>query len=124
MDGFWQVQLSALARQDYRHILHWSKEKFGVAQAKNYAVTLSAALQDLTAGPDIVGGKDRSTISPGVKMLHVARKGHKGSHIVLFRVASAKVAASPSPSELAASPDTRSKKVTRACPSSLSNRKV
>ena len=90
MDGFWRVQLSALAKQDYRDILQWSKEKFGVAQAKNYANTLSVALQDLTAGPDIVGVKDRSAISPGVKMLHVARKRHKGSHIVLFRVAKVK----------------------------------
>jgi plasmid stabilization system protein ParE len=35
--GYWQVQLSGLAKQDYRDILRWSAEKFGAAQAKNYA---------------------------------------------------------------------------------------
>lgn len=88
--GYWQVQLSALAKQDYRQILRWSAEKFGATQAKSYANTLSSALQDLSAGPDIIGVKDRSDISPGIKILHVARKGHKGSHIVLFRIANTK----------------------------------
>jgi toxin ParE1/3/4 len=88
VDGYWQVQLAALAKQDYRQILRWSAEKFGAAQAQHYANTLSATLQDLSAGPDIAGVKERSDISPGIKMLHVARKGRKGSHIVLFRVAS------------------------------------
>ena len=82
----WTVRLSASAEADYRDILRWTLTQFGQQQARVYADTLAAALKDLSAGPAIHGTRERSDIGPGVLTLHVARKGRKGRHFVLFRV--------------------------------------
>lgn len=63
-------------------------ENFGSAQAKVYADTLSSALKELTAGPAIIGVKERGDIGTNIWTLHAARKGRKGRHFVMFRVSS------------------------------------
>ncbi len=35
-----------------------------------------------------MGARQREDIGPGIRTLHVARKGRKGRHLVVFRVAS------------------------------------
>ncbi len=82
----WTVRLTASAAADFEAILRWTANQFGDAQARIYARTISAALNDLTAGPNIVGAKARHDILKGIGTLHVARKGRKGRHIVMFRV--------------------------------------
>jgi len=83
----WTVRLTLTAESDFRSIIAWTLEQFGVRQARVYADTLSAALVALTAGPTTVGAKKRSEIGKGLFTLPVARGGHKGRHFVLFRVA-------------------------------------
>ena len=61
-------------------------DRFGVAQSRIYAETVSAALNDLTAGPTVVGAKKRNDILKGIFTLHVARKGRKGRHFIMFRL--------------------------------------
>ena len=82
----WTVRLTAAAEADFEEILRWTVDPFGEAQARIYAETISAALNDLAAGPTIVGARERDDILKGVFTLHVARKGRKGRHFVLFRV--------------------------------------
>ena len=82
----WSVRLTAAAENDFREILRWTSTHFGEIQARIYAKTLAAALKDLTAGPTIVGAKERSEIAKGIYTLHVARSGRKGRHFVMFRV--------------------------------------
>ena len=82
----WTVRLSAAAEADFRQILRWTVERFGSAQARVYADTLSSALKALGAGPDIVGVKERPEIGSNIRTLHVARNGRKGRHFILFRV--------------------------------------
>ena len=84
----WTVRLSAAAETDYRQILRWTMENFGSAQARSYADTLSSALNALSAGPAIIGVKDRPEIGNNIRTLHVARNGRKGRHFVMFRVGS------------------------------------
>lgn len=84
----WTVRLSAAAEEDYRQILRWTAENFGLPQARIYADTLSSALKALSAGPAIVGVKERGEIGTNIWTLHVARNGHKGRHFVMFRVGS------------------------------------
>lgn len=83
----WTVRLSAAAAADYREILRWTKERFGAEQARVYAGTLSSALTDLAAGPAISGAKERPEIGASIRTLHVSRKGRKGRHFILYRVA-------------------------------------
>ena len=85
----WTVHLTAAAEADFQKILRWTADQFGEAQARIYAETISAALNDLASGPAIVGARKRADILKGVFTLHVARKGRKGRHFVMFRVARA-----------------------------------
>lgn len=84
----WVVRMSAAAEADYRQILRWTVENFGSAQARVYADTVSSALKALSAGPDIVGARERAEIAPGIRTLHVARNARKGRHFILFRTTS------------------------------------
>jgi toxin ParE1/3/4 len=79
------VRLSAAAEADFEHIVRWTSEQFGNAQATIYAETLSMAIAALTEGPAIVGAKARDDILHGLRSLHVARDGRKGRHFILFR---------------------------------------
>lgn len=80
------VRLSAAAEADYREILRWTVKNFGAAQGRIYAGTLASALRALSAGPAIIGVKERPEIGSGIRTLHVARNGRKGRHFVMFRV--------------------------------------
>lgn len=85
----WAVRLSAAAEADYRRILRWTTENFGSAQARTYADTLAPALKAVTAGPELIGVRERPEIGTGIRTLHVVRNGRKGRHFVMFRIASA-----------------------------------
>jgi len=82
----WAVRLTAAAEADFEEILRWTVAEFGEAQARTYAETLSAALNDITAGPTVLGAKKRDDILKGLFTIHVARMGRKGLHFVMFRV--------------------------------------
>jgi len=82
----WIVRLSAAADEDYRQVLRWTASNFGKAQARSYAHVVMSALKELSSGPSIVGAKERGDIGMNIWTLHVARKGRKGRHFVVFRV--------------------------------------
>ena len=81
----WVVRTGAAANGDFKSIVRWTAAKFGPAQARAYSQNIDAALQDLRAGPDIIGSKALGDFAPGVYTLHVARKGRAGRHFVVFR---------------------------------------
>jgi toxin ParE1/3/4 len=80
------VRLSSAAESDFREILRWTRDVFGGAQAATYAATVSSAVAALSGGPSIPGARPRPDVGEGLFTLHVARKGRKGRHFVLFRV--------------------------------------
>ena len=82
----WTVRLTAAADSDFQGILRWTAAHFGEAQAREYAKTLSIAIDALAAGPNAAAAKERQDIAKGLMTLHVARKGSKERHIVLFRI--------------------------------------
>lgn len=86
----WTVRIGPAANTDLKNIVRWTVAKFGSAQARSYAQTLDAALQELRGGPQVLGGKPAGDFAPGVLMLHVARQGRAGRHFVVFRVGEAK----------------------------------
>ena len=83
--GSWRVRITATAQEDYQDILQWTVDQFGLNQARTYAETVTATLEDLCAGPGVLGVKVRSEIGPNLYTLHVARKGRKGRHFVMFQ---------------------------------------
>ena len=84
----WRVRLAASAEADYRIILRWTAEHFGTQQARIYARTLEGAIEELTEGPDVPGSRERPDIGPGIRVLHVARRGRRGRHFLLYRISS------------------------------------
>ena len=81
----WMVRLSAVAQDDYKQILRWSRDNFGQMQAQVYKATLDSALKDLCEGPEIIGVKSRNDIYPNLYTLHVERKGRKGRHFICLQ---------------------------------------
>lgn len=84
----WRVRLGAAAELDFASILKWTAENFGARQARVYRDTLLRALGELEGGPDVAGSRARNEIMAGLRTLHVARRGHRGSHFLMYRVAS------------------------------------
>jgi len=83
----WRVRLGAAAEVDFANILKWTTENFGPRQARVYRDTLIQAIGELGSGPEVAGSKARDEIAPGLRTLHVARHGRRGSHFLMYRVA-------------------------------------
>jgi toxin ParE1/3/4 len=87
----WRVRLSAAAELDFANILRWTTENFGDRQCRTYRDTLLLTIGELVNGPDVTGSKVRGEIMPGVRTLHVARHGRRGSHFLVYRVAGGEI---------------------------------
>lgn len=83
----WRVRFSTAAELDFADILKWTTENFGPRQSRIYRDTLIQAIGALVEGPDAASSKAREEIMPGFRTLHVARRGRRGSHFLMYRVA-------------------------------------
>jgi toxin ParE1/3/4 len=84
----WHPRLGGEAQRDFEAILRWTVGHFGTAQARRYRATLLAAIRALAAGPDVTDSRARDDLAPGLRTLHVARRGRQGRHILLYRAVS------------------------------------
>ncbi|MEH2489565.1 type II toxin-antitoxin system RelE/ParE family toxin [Bradyrhizobium sp. AZCC 2230] len=83
----WRVRLGAAAEVDFANILKWTTENFGPRQARVYRDILVQAIGELANGPEVAGSKTRDEIAPGLRTLHIVRRGRRGSHFLMYRVA-------------------------------------
>lgn len=83
----WRVRLGGAAELDFANILKWSTENFGPRQSRIYRDTLVQAITELANGPDVAGSRARDEIMRGLHTLLVARHGRRGSHFLMYRVA-------------------------------------
>ena len=81
----WIAHLTDKAAQDIENILDWTYEQFGPLQMDAYADVINDALEALTEGPQLNDVRPRPELGEGVATLHVARKGRKGRHLLVFR---------------------------------------
>src|ERR1700687_66576 len=81
----WRVRLGAVAEVDFANILKWTAENFGARQAAIYRDTLAQAIGELAKGPDVPGSRARNEIMSGLRTLHIARRGRRGRHFLLYR---------------------------------------
>src|SRR5690242_8651437 len=86
-DQRWRVRLGAAAEVDFANILKWTTENFGARQSRVYRDTLVQAIGELADGPNVAGSKARDDIMAGLRTLHVARRGRRGSHFLMYRIA-------------------------------------
>src|SRR3979411_1098623 len=82
----WRVRLGAAAELDFANIVKWTTENFGARQSRVYQNTLVQAIGELAAGPDVASSKVRDEIMPGLRTVHVARHGRRGSYFMMYRV--------------------------------------
>lgn len=82
----WTVRLADQAAQDVEDILDWTLEQFGPMQLESYTDVINAALEALDAGPQLIDVRRRPELGDDVAILHVARRGRKGRHQLVFRV--------------------------------------
>ena len=82
----WRVRLGAAAELDFANILKWTTENFGARQSRAYQNTLVQAIGELADGPDVSGSKAQDEIMSGLRTVHVARQGRRGSHFLMYRV--------------------------------------
>lgn len=85
----WRVRLAKAAEDDFAEVVDWTARRFGERQAAAYARVLVEAIVALEAGPRQPGVTERDDIRKGILTLHVARKGRRGRHFILFRVGDA-----------------------------------
>jgi toxin ParE1/3/4 len=83
----WQVRLTDRAQADFDDIVDWTFDAFGPRQSRVYMEVIVDAVEALKDGPMLSGSFDRSDIGPGLRTLHVARAGRRGSHLLLYRAA-------------------------------------
>jgi toxin ParE1/3/4 len=83
----WRVRLGAAAEVDFANIVGWTTENFGARQSRVYRDTLVQAISELADGPDVAGSRARGEIMAGLRTLHVARHGRRGSHFLMYRAA-------------------------------------
>lgn len=80
----WRARLTAAAERDVLGIVLWTAEHFGFEQARRCRATIFAALRDLDNGPNVTGTRDRAELGRNLRSLHVARRGRRGRHVILF----------------------------------------
>jgi toxin ParE1/3/4 len=81
----WRVRPGAAAEVAFANILKWTAENFGTRQARAYRDALLQAVAELAEGPDIVGSKPRDEILRGLRTIHIARRGRRGRHLLMYR---------------------------------------
>ena len=83
----WRIRLGAAAEVDFANILKWTTENFGARQSRVYRDTLVQVMAELAGGPNVAGSRARDEIMAGLRTLHVARRGRRGSHLLMYRAA-------------------------------------
>ncbi len=83
----WHVRLSQDAETDFAEILIYTHDIFGDSQARTYQGVLADALATLSEGPTVLGSVALDDILPNLRSLHVARRGRRGRHFILYRAA-------------------------------------
>jgi toxin ParE1/3/4 len=83
----WRVRLGAAAEVDFANILKWTTQNFGARQSRVYRNALVQAIGELADGPDAIGSKARNEIMAGLRTLHIARRGRRGNHFLMYRAA-------------------------------------
>lgn len=82
----WTIRLTDRAALDVEDILDWTFVQFGPLLLDSYTGVINDALEALSEGPQLIDMRSRSELGDGVAILHVARQGRKGRHLLVFRV--------------------------------------
>jgi toxin ParE1/3/4 len=74
------------ASRDIIDVLAYTKERWGVAQAREYRKLLKEAIEAIARDPG--RGKPREDVRPGIRAFHIAQRGRPARHILFYRFGS------------------------------------
>jgi toxin ParE1/3/4 len=72
------------AKQDILDVIKYTKDRWGAAQAREYAALIEDALIAIASDPE--RGKSRADLRPGMFAFHISQRGRSARHILFYRV--------------------------------------
>jgi toxin ParE1/3/4 len=84
-----RVIRSARASRDIVEVLAYTKERWGIIQAREYRKLVKDAIEAIAKDPG--RGKPRDDVRPGIRAFHIAQRGRPGRHILFYRLGSSTV---------------------------------
>src|ERR1017187_6571379 len=79
-----RVIRSPRAKRDIVEVLEYTKERWGMAQAREYGELIREALVAIAEDPK--RGKSRGDVRPGVFGYHIKQRGRPARHIIFYRI--------------------------------------
>jgi toxin ParE1/3/4 len=77
---------SALFKRDLIDVLAYTKERWGLVQARSYGALVQDAL--VAIARDAECGKPRDDVRAGLRALHIRQAGRPARHIIFYKVRS------------------------------------
>ena len=74
---------SPRARRDIAEVIHYTVERWGLDQAREYANLIEEALVAIATNP--VRGQARDDVRPGLRSLHIRQRGRPARHVLFYR---------------------------------------
>jgi len=81
-----RLVISASARRDIASALVWSERHWGPTQRDRYRTLIAEALDTLLQDPQHPLSRARDEIRPGMRSLHIARRGRQARHFIVYRL--------------------------------------
>lgn len=84
-----RVIRSAQASRDIIEVLAYTKERWGIIQAREYRNLVKEAIETIAKDPG--RGRARDDVRPGIRAFHIAQRGRPARHILFYRLGSSTV---------------------------------
>jgi toxin ParE1/3/4 len=81
-----RIVRSARAKLDILDVLRFTRERWGINQAREYSALIREALATIGADPSC--GKRRDDLLPGIFAHYISQRGRPARHIVFYRMRS------------------------------------
>jgi toxin ParE1/3/4 len=83
-----RVIRSTQANRDIIEVIAYTKQRWGIVQAREYRKPLREAIEAIANDP---GCGKRYDLRPGIRGFHIAQRGRPARHILFYRLGSSTV---------------------------------
>jgi toxin ParE1/3/4 len=80
-----RIRVLPEARTEIRDVLRYTRDEFGARKLKEYRELIRDALSVIAEDPSI--GRTHPDVHPELRTHHIAKRGKRARHVVLYRVA-------------------------------------
>lgn len=79
-----RVIRSPQASRDIIEVIAYTKERWGIIQAREYRKLLQEAIEAIVKDPS--RGKPRDDVRPGIRAFHIGQRGRPARHILFYQL--------------------------------------